>query len=147
MKKFLWLSCILPSLVAPAFGVTLYAAGVKTVAACDFATEPLKQIVDPLAYPAGWKIIVACTDEEWLQITRHFDASLSQSAFTMRDVRITVVNARIFRQKIYSGPVHTLRHELGHIICNSKSEDVADNFADTGICLNNRSAMKIARQL
>jgi hypothetical protein len=45
-----------------------------------------------------------------------------------------VINARIFREKIYSGPEHTLRHELGHIVCNSKSEEIADHFADFGVC-------------
>jgi hypothetical protein len=134
MKKFLWLSCILSLLTAPVLGTTLYPAGVKTVAACAFATKPLKQIVAPLAYPADWKIIVACTDGEWQDITRHFDVTTSESAFTMREAKVTVINARIFREKIYSGPEHTLRHELGHIVCNSKSEYVADHFADTGIC-------------
>jgi hypothetical protein len=134
MKKFLWLSCILSSLAVAAFGATLYPAGVKTVAACAFATKPLQQIVAPLSYPADWKIIVACTDGEWQEMTHHFDATTSRSAFTMRDARVTVINGGIFREKIYAGPDHTMRHELGHIACNSKSEDVADNFAATGIC-------------
>jgi hypothetical protein len=134
MKKFLWLSCILSSLAAAAFGVTLYPAGVKTVDACAFATKPLQQIVTPLSYPPDWKIIVACTDGEWQQITHHFDATTSRSAFTVRDARVTVINGGIFREKIYFGPDHTLRHELGHIACNSKSEDVADYFAETGVC-------------
>ena len=134
MKKFLWLPCILSLLAAPAFAATLYPAGVKTAEACAFATEPLKQIVAPLAYPADWKIIVACTDGEWHQITRHFDVTVTRSAFTMRDAKVTVINARIFRERIYSGPEHTVRHELGHIVCNSKSEDVADHFADKGVC-------------
>jgi hypothetical protein len=134
MKKFLWLWCILSSLAAPAFGTIIYPAGVKTVAACTFATKPLKQIVAPLGYPADWKIIVACTDGEWREITRHFDVTTSESAFTICDAKVTVINARIFRERIYSGPEHTLRHELGHIVCNSKSEDVADYFADRGDC-------------
>jgi hypothetical protein len=134
MKKFLWLSCILSSLAAAAFGVTLYPAGVKTVDACAFATEPLQQIVTPLSYPEDWKIIVACTDGEWQEMTHHFDATSSRSAFTMRDARVTVINGGIFREKIYAGPDHTMRHELGHIACNSKSEDVADSFAETGFC-------------
>ncbi|MGB6386243.1 MAG: hypothetical protein WBD25_04695 [Terriglobales bacterium] len=134
MKKFLWLLCILSSLATSAFGVTLYPAGVRTVAACAFATKPLRQIVAPLAYPADWKIIVACTDGEWQEITRHFDVTTSESAFTMCDAKVTVINARIFRETIYSGPEHTLRHELGHIVCNSKSEEIADYFADTGVC-------------
>ena len=134
MKNILWLLCILSLLTAPGFGATLYPAGVKTVEACEFATKPLTQIVAPLAYPADWKIIVACTDGEWQDITRHFDATMTQSAFTMRDFKVTVINARIFREKIYSGPEHTLRHELGHIVCKSPSEDVADHFADTGVC-------------
>ncbi len=134
MKKFLWLSCILSSLAAAAFGVTLYPAGVKTIAACAFATKPLEQIVTPLSYPEDWKIIVACTDGEWRQITHHFDATTSRSAFTVRGARVTVINGGIFREKIYAGPAHTMRHELGHIACNSKSEDVADYFAATGVC-------------
>ena len=52
----------------------------------------------------------------------------------MRDARVTVINGGIFREKIYAGPDHTMRHELGHIACNSKSENVADYFAATGIC-------------
>ena len=104
MKKFLWLSCILSSLAAAAFGVTLYPAGVKTVDACAFATEPLQQIVTPLSYPEDWKIIVACTDGEWQEMTHHFDATSSRSAFTMRDARVTVINGGIFREKIYAGP-------------------------------------------
>jgi hypothetical protein len=134
MKKFLWLLYILSLLAASAFGATLYPAGVKTVAACAFATKPLKQIVAALSYPADWKIIVACTDGEWREITRHFDVTTSESSFTMYDAKVTVINARIFREKIYSGPEHTLRHELGHIVCNSKSEDIAENFANSGIC-------------
>ena len=134
MKKFLWLSCILSSLSAATFGVTLYPAGVKTVAACAFATKPLERIVTPLSYPGDWKIIVACTNGEWQEMTRHFDATSSRSAFTIRDARVTVINGGIFRETIYAGPERTLRHELGHIVCNSKSEDVADYFAGTGAC-------------
>ncbi len=140
MKKFLWLALILASLAASGFSATLYPAGVRTAAACAFATKPLEQIVDPLAYPGDWKIIVACTDGEWQDITRHFDAMDARSAFTIRDAKVTVINAEIFREKIYSGPEHTLRHELGHIVCNSKSEEVADHFAEVGVCLRRSSA-------
>ena len=139
MKKFLWLACILASLASSGFGATLYPTGVKTVAACAFAIGPLKQIVDPLGFPGDWRIIVACTDGEWQDITRHFDATAARSAFTMRDAKVTVINADIFRERIYSGPEHTLRHELGHIVCNSRSEEVADHFADAGLCLGRSS--------
>ena len=134
MKKFLWLLCILASLAASAFATTLYPAGVKTAESCAFATQPLLQIVASLAYPADWRIIVACTEEEWWDITHHYDATAARTAFTMRDARATVINARIFQEKIYSGPQHTLRHELGHIVCKSKSEEVAEHFAGTGVC-------------
>jgi len=134
MKKSLWLLCILASLAVPARATTLYPAGVRTAEACAFATKPLMQIVAGLAYPVDWRIIIACTDEEWLEITSHFDATISRSAFTMRDAKVTVINARIFREKIYSGPPHTLRHELGHIVCNSRSEKVAEHFASSEVC-------------
>jgi hypothetical protein len=134
VKKFLWLPCILSLLGASTFAATLYPAGVKTVAECAFATNPLQQIVTPLGYPPDWRIIVACTDGEWRAMTRHFDTTATDSAFTIRAARLTVINARIFRKEIYSGPEHTLRHELGHIVCNSRSEDIADYFADKGVC-------------
>jgi hypothetical protein len=134
MKKFLWLSCIVSSLAAPAFATILYVAGVKTVESCAFATKPLLEIVTPLGYPRDWRIIIACTDGDWWDIVRHYDATISLSAFTIRDAKVTVINARIFREKIYSGPQHTLRHELGHIVCNAKSEEVAEHFAATKEC-------------
>lgn len=134
VKSFFFALLILAFCAAPAFAAAIFPAGVKTVAECEFATKPLAQIVAPLAYPADWKIVVACTDGEWQSITRHFDATASESAFTMRDNKVTVINSRIFREKVYSGPEHTLRHELGHIVCNTKSEDAADHFADTGVC-------------
>ena len=125
---------LLASLAGPAFGTTLYPAGVKSAEACAFATKPVFEIVSGLAYPADWRIIIACTDGEWWDIVRRFDATTSLSAFTIRDAKVTVINARIFREKIYSGPPHTLRHELGHIVCNSKSEEVAERFASSGVC-------------
>jgi hypothetical protein len=102
-----WWRCFQASLGHPvirthaaAIHTTLYPAGVKTVAACAFATNPLQQIVAPLGYPADWKIIVACTDGEWREITRHFDVTTSESAFTICDAKVTVINARIFRERI-----------------------------------------------
>ena len=64
MKSFLRLFCILALLCAAAHGATIYQAGSKNGCSA-FANEVQSQIqATHAAYPADWRIIVACTDGE-----------------------------------------------------------------------------------
>lgn len=126
------IAILLLSLAASA--TTIYPTGTKTVAECAFATTPLQAILINTPYPSDWKIVIACTAGEWDAIKRHMDATQSESAFTVRGSKVTVINGRIFNERIYNGPEFTVKHELGHILCNTAVEELADYYAEHGTC-------------
>jgi hypothetical protein len=60
------------------------------------------------------------------------------AALTERKQKFTIVNGMMynplfsFAGYVQKTPERILRHEVGHIICNTSSEDVADRYANTG---------------
>ena len=96
--------------------------------------------LNAVKFPSDWKIYVVCSYVTWKQVVSRGDATGTNAAFTSRSKKLTVLNGMVhtpgFSLDGYSQktPQGVLRHELGHITCDSASEDVADRFADKGIC-------------
>ena len=109
---------------------TLYQAG---KGGCPtFANAVQSQInVTHAEYPADWRIIVACTDGEWNSILTHFGfEGVSNYAFSWRDAhRLTVIRGAEFSKLTDAQQRFVILHELGHIVMQSASEDVADDYA------------------
>lgn len=124
---------ILAFLMPTASAVTIYTAGAKDNKQCEFALQPLQEILASApAYPRDWRIIVACTDTKWQDILTHYDAvGISNYAITIRQLHVTVIRGRIFQDLcISSRQRFVVLHELGHVILKTDSEDNADKYAN-----------------
>jgi hypothetical protein len=80
--------------------------------------------------PANWQVVVVCTPQAWQHYRAMFGAEATQSAFTIRSHRITIVNAAMYDEKPESQSRFILAHEAGHLICNCDDEDKADKEAE-----------------
>lgn len=117
---------LLFSLTVPLRAATVFAAGTKTVAACAFAVDPAAQIISDLPFPADWKVVVVCNENMWDTLMRQKAVNfVSDYAFTFRPNRVTFVRAKVFVEHMNYSPQQVLKHELGHIVCNCNSEEVA----------------------
>jgi hypothetical protein len=105
------------------------------------AVAPLVADLDTLAFPSDWTVYIACDAGTWEQVLRKAGLAQSAAALTLRAQKLTILNSSIyspsfsFEQYVQKTTRGVLRHELGHIMCNTHREDVADRFADTGSCL------------
>jgi hypothetical protein len=86
-------------------------------------------------------VYVACDALTWQNILVRSDlVSKTSAAFTDRARKFTIINGMMytatftFQRYTQKTPQQVLKHELGHIICESPSEDVADRYADKGMC-------------
>ena len=145
MKKFLRLFCILLSLVsflpAQTTNAPLKISIVGTADGCGMP-ERASLVADlkNTHFPEGWTVYVACNALSWDSVQRHFDMHDTGAMFTSRKGRFTVVNIGVYKpdfdfngyeQRTTAG---MLRHELGHVVCDSANESVANRYADTGTC-------------
>lgn len=83
---------------------------------------------------------VASDPGTWQSIEQRVGGLNTGGALTDRKQKFTIVNGMIYSPLfscagyVQKTAQRILRHEPGHIICNSSSEDVADRYANTGAC-------------
>ena len=141
MKKSLRLLCILSALMLCNLAA---AANIKVLTAkpsqCQ-ALQPLLADLNTMQFPSDWTVYVACDALTWQNILVRSDlVSKTSAAFTDRARKFTIINGMMytatftFQRYTQKTPQRVLMHELGHIICDSPSEDVADRYADKGMC-------------
>ena len=140
MKKFLWLSCILAVLTLNvAQAATVSFLNMKRPQDCPAFNE-IAADLDTVRFPNDWKIYVACSDVTWKQVQSRGDVNGTDAAYTSRSKKFTVINAGMYNPTFdwspYSQktPQGALRHELGHITCDTGDEKTADKYADKGVC-------------
>jgi hypothetical protein len=110
-------------------------AGVKHPADCQFATAPLIKDLRGIGFPRDWTIVIACNRIMWEKLQRNGDAFGTTTAYTNLVGRITVVNAKIYRESlplrgtVHSTPKLVLEHEHGHLLCQCNDEGQADRAA------------------
>ena len=91
-------------------------------------------------FPADWTVYVACDPGTWQSIEQRVGGVNTSAALTDRKRKFTIVNGMMYNPQfsfasyVQKTPERILRHEVGHIICNTSSEDVADRYANTGVC-------------
>ena len=96
--------------------------------------------LNAVQFPADWTVYVACDAETWQRIKQRVGGMNTDAALTDRQHKFTFVNGMMynalfsFAGYVQKTPERILRHELGHITCNTSSEDVADRYANTGTC-------------
>lgn len=141
MKKSLRLLCILSvlTLCDPAD-----AANIKVVTATPsqcHALQPLLADLSTIQFPSDWTVYVACDASTWQNIlVRSNEVGKTGAALTDRARKFTIINGMMytpiftFQRYTQKTPQRVLKHELGHITCDSASEDVADRYADKGVC-------------
>src|SRR5262249_7176735 len=130
------LSCILAILVSAAFAQDTPSEPryrIETLGGtpqqCQYAVRPLLHELEELQYPSGWTFVLVCTEIEWGSLTRKVEPLRgTDSAATFLPKRTTILRGEIFKRRIERGYAHTLRHELGHILCNCMSEVLAENM-------------------
>ena len=104
------------------------------------AMAPLMADLNTARFPDDWTVYVACDPGTWQSIERRVGGLNTEAALTDRKQKFTIVNGMMynplfsFAGYVQKTPERILRHELGHITCNTSSEDVADRYANTGTC-------------
>lgn len=134
MKKskglFVILALTLP--LGSAFAQKIQVAGVKKAMDCELVTRPLLADLPAVGFPEDWTIIVACNQEVWRLLQRRANATLTNTAFTQVENRITVINGMMYMETLplkgstHATPLAVLKHEHGHILCNCNDERKAN---------------------
>ena len=140
MKKSLWLLCILSVLT---LGNLAHAAIISVLNAkptqCP-ALAPLLEDLKTFDFPADWTVYVACDAGTWQDVQRKAGGLNTDVALTVRPSKLTIINGMMytpsfsFENYTQKTPQRVLKHELGHITCDTSSEEKADRFADKGVC-------------
>ena len=104
------------------------------------AFAPMTADLNAAPFPADWTVYVACDVGTWQSIKQRVGGVNTDAALTDRQRKVTVVNGLLynplfsFAGYVQKTPEGILRHELGHITCNTPNEDLADRYARTGTC-------------
>jgi len=104
------------------------------------AVAPLVADLNTVQFPSDWTVYFACDAGTWQDVLRKADVTQTGAALTVREQKLTILNSSMyspsfsFEQYVQKTTQGVLRHELGHITCNTGREDVADRFADIGSC-------------
>jgi hypothetical protein len=140
MKKSLWLLRILSVLSVCNFA---HASNISVLNAKPSQCPALASLMEDLKtvqFPIDWTVYVACDAGGWQGIRRKVGGLNTEAALTVRTSKLTIVNGMMYAHSFsferYSqkNSLGILRHELGHITCNTSSEERADHFADKGVC-------------
>jgi hypothetical protein len=104
------------------------------------ALAPMMADVDAAPFPPDWTVYVACDAGTWQRIKQRVGGVNTDAALTDRQHKVTIVNGLLYNPMfsfagyVQKTPERILRHELGHITCNTSSENLADRYANTGTC-------------
>ena len=142
MKNLFRLAAIIAALVNSVSAANIIALGVNKPADCS-ALAPLLEDLKTVQFPHNWTVYIACSDVTWQKVIQREDVEgLTSVGITDRVHRLTIINGAMysplfsFHRQVQRTPVRILKHELGHIVCDSRREDVANNFVDSGVCKN-----------
>lgn len=131
---------ILFSFLAFTQGHAATVSGLNTKPERCSAMAPLLADLNTAQFPADWTVYVTCDPGTWQSIEQRVGGVNTGAAFTDRKQKFTIVNGMMYKplfsfaSYVQKTPERILRHEVGHIICNTSSEDVADRYANTGAC-------------
>ncbi|HEY1247766.1 MAG TPA: hypothetical protein VGE97_02140 [Nitrososphaera sp.] len=142
MNNLFRLAAIIAALVNSVSAVNVIALGVNKPADCA-ALAPLLEDMKTVQFPNNWTIYIACSDVVWQRIIQREDVEgLTSAGITDRVHKLTIINGAVysplfsFDRQVQKTPMRILKHELGHITCDSRKEDVANSFVDSGVCKN-----------
>ena len=142
MKNLFRLAAIIAALVHSVSAANVVALGVNKPADCA-ALAPLLEDLKTVQFPTNWTVYVACSNIAWQRVIQREDVEgLTSVGITDRVHKLTIINGAMysplfsFDRQVQRTPVRILKHELGHIICDSRKEDVANGFVDGGVCKN-----------
>lgn len=91
-------------------------------------------------FPSPWTIYVACDAGTWKAVLLKANVQMTDAALTSRAGHFTIINAAMYSASFSFAPYEqktpaaVLRHEVGHITCDSPREDVANHYANKGTC-------------
>jgi hypothetical protein len=118
--------------------------GVKRAEDCGPALQAMVAELKTLEYPAEWRFKIACNPLLWDRVQRKIDRMDATFAISELKHKFTILNAAVFRLDRYVYR-RTLSHELGHIRCGCKDEEVAEKWAkmlETGLRVSADSAQR-----
>ena len=140
MKNLFRLAGIIAALVIHAAAANITTLGVNKPKDCP-ALAPLLEDLKAVQFPSNWTLYVACSDVAWQKIVQREDVQgLTNAGITDKVHHLTIINGAMyssafsFDHQVQRTPQRILKHELGHIACDSRREDVADRFVETGVC-------------
>jgi hypothetical protein len=140
VKKSLRLFCILPVLLCNLADAANIKVLTVRLSQCP-ALQPLLADLNTMQFPTDWTVYVACDALTWqIVLSRSDTLGKTNAAFTDRTRKFTIINGMIyapmfpFQRYTQKTPRRLLKHELGHIVCDSPNEDVADRYADKDMC-------------
>ena len=142
MKNLFRLAAIIAALVSSVSAANIIALGVNKPTDCA-ALAPLLEDMKTVQFPNNWTVYIACSDVTWQKVIQREDVEgLTSAGITDRVHKLTIINGGMysplfsFDRQVQKTPVRILKHELGHIVCDSRKEDVANHFVDSGVCKN-----------
>jgi hypothetical protein len=112
---------------------------VKSPTSCPAFKQVISDL-DVVKFPSDWTVYVSCDRMTWDTIRQRADNPNTDVAMTERGRKFTIINALMYQPMYNFGPytqktpLRALKHELGHVICDSPSEKIADDFVDKGVC-------------
>jgi len=142
VKNLFRLAAIIAALANSVSAVNIIALGVNKPADCP-ALRPLLEDLKAVQFPNNWTVYVTCSDVTWQKVIQREDVEgLTSVGITDRLHKLTIINGTMysplfsFDRQAQRTPVRILKHELGHIVCDSRKEDVANHFVESGVCRN-----------
>jgi hypothetical protein len=142
VKNFLRLAAIIAVMVNSVSAANIIALGVNKPTDCP-ALAPLLEDLKTVQFPSNWTVYVACSNVAWQNVMQREDVDgMTNAGITDRVHKLTIINGAMysatfsFDRQVQRTPERILKHELGHIICGSRKEDVADGFVNSGVCKN-----------
>jgi hypothetical protein len=142
VKNLFRLAAIIAALVNSVSAANIIALGVNKPADCP-ALASLLDDLKTVQFPNGWTVYIACSDVTWQKVIQREDVEgLTSAGITDRVHKLTIINGGMysplfsFDRQVQKTPVRILKHELGHIVCDSRKEDVANHFVESGVCKN-----------
>jgi hypothetical protein len=142
VKNLFRLAAIISALVSSVSAANIVALGVNKPADCA-ALAPLLDDLKTVQFPNNWTVYIACSDVTWRKVIQREDVEgLTSAGITDRVHKLTIINGGMyfplfsFDRQVQKTPVRILKHELGHIVCDSRKEDVANHFVESGVCKN-----------
>lgn len=137
MKRIAALVSVLALCTVSQAGVSYYSSHATTGAApaeCTEASTLIKPLIAQYHGPSDWKWIIACDETAWNRVEAHTgmasDSTGKILGLTDLENHVTYIRGfavlHPFNESVEAQPDHTIAHELGHILANTRNEDKAE---------------------